>query len=386
MRVAINAWFWNSPTTGSGQYTRCLVERLAEIAPDLEIVVIAPGEETPDDKWQIPSIQHQPIANRYRLPEKLYKVWFEQIAFPRVCRQLEADLAHVPYWAPPLRPSIATITTIHDLIPLLLPEYRGGPPARLYTALVGRAARNATLALTDSEASRHDIMTHLGLPAERVRAIYLAAGEQYTPTPYPGETAIRAQYELPERYVLYLGPFDVRKNITATLAAYHQAAPVIGETCPLVIAGRLPETDTPFAPDPRRLAREQGLDEQYVHFVGFVDEADAPAIYRGATALIWPSRYEGFGLPPLEAMACGTPVVGSNTSSIPEIVGDGGILVAPDDIEGMAKALVRLTSDDSLYIDMGSRALAQAAKFSWSQTVQETLAAYRDVLNAASQA
>lgn len=379
MRIAINAWFCSSTTTGSGQYIRSLVERLAEIAPDLEIVLLTPGRETSNDKLQIPDIRYQPIANRYRLPANLYKLWFEQIAFPRACRLCKADLAHVPYWAPPLRPSVPTITTIHDLIPLLLPEYRGGPAVRLYTALVSRAARKAALVLTDSEASRHDIVTHLKLPAERVRAIYLAADEQYTPTPYPGETAIRAQYELPERYVLYLGGFDVRKNLASMLAAYCQAAPIIAESCPLVVAGKLPETDTPFAPDPRRLAREQGLDETCVRFVGVVDEADAPAVYRGATAFVFASRYEGFGLPPLEALACGTPVIGSNTSSLPEIVGDGGLLMAPDDIAGMAKALVRLASDDSLYVDMGSRALAQAAKFSWSQTTRQTLTAYRDV-------
>ena len=379
MRIAINAWFCGSTTTGSGQYIRCLVERLAEIAPNLEIGLFVPAGGISSPETQIPAVQYQTSANRFRLPANLYKLWFEQIAFPRACRLYRADLAHVPYWAPPLRPSVPTITTIHDLIPLLQPEYRGGPAVRLYTALVSRAARKAALVLTDSEASRRDIITHLRLPAERVRAIYLAAGEQYSPTPYPGETAIRAQYELPERYVLYLGGFDVRKNLASTLAAYHQAAPIIGESCPLVIAGKLPETDTPFAPDPRRLAREQGLDEKHVRFVGVVDEADAPAVYRGATAFVFPSHYEGFGLPPLEAMACGTPVIGSNTSSIPEIVGDGGLLMAPDDTEGMAKALVRLASDDSLYIDMGSRALAQAAKFSWSQTTQETLTAYRDV-------
>jgi glycosyltransferase involved in cell wall biosynthesis len=128
------------------------------------------------------------------------------------------------------------------------------------------------------------------------------------------------------------------------------------------------------------------LDEEHVRFVGFVDEADAPAIYRGATTFIYPSRYEGFGLPALEAMACGTPVVGSDASSIPEIVGDGGLLLPPDDIEGMAKALVRLATDDSLYVEMGSRALAQAAKFTWKQTAQETLAAYRDVVDVVNQA
>lgn len=383
MRVALNAWFWNSTTSGSGQYTHNLVEHLAEIAPDLDIILLAPDREVVNTGPEVSNVRCHPVTGGRRLPPNMYKVWFEQIAFPRACRRLEADLAHVPYWAPPLRPSVPTIVTIHDLIPLLLPEYRGGPQVRLYTALVSRAARRAARVLTDSHASRRDIVTYLRLQENKVHTIHLAAGEQYTPTPAADETAIRARYGLPDRYMLHFGGFDIRKNVAATIDAYRRAVEGIGETCPLVVAGQLPEQDIPFAPDPRRLAREQRLDEQHVHFIGYVEDVDAPAVYRGATALIFPSRYEGFGLPPLEAMACGTPVVGSNTSSIPEIVGDGGLLLPPDDVEGMARALVRLATDDGLYIDMSSRALAQAAKFTWEHTAQETLAAYRNVVDLA---
>ncbi len=390
MRVALNAWFWNSPTTGSGQYTRLLVEHLAAVAPSLEIVLIAPEgripnpkSQTPNPKSQIPNVQFRLTANRYRLTSALGKVWFEQVAFPRACRRLEADVAHVPYWAPPIRPSIPTVVTIHDLIPLLLREYRGGPLVRLYSALVSTTAQNSALVLTDSEASRRDIVTHLGLPAERVRVVYLAADERYTPEPslFPGEKPGFAEKTwFQKRYVLYLGGFDVRKNVATVLQTYRWAGPAIGEECPLVIAGRLPERDTSFTPDPRRLAREQGIDERFVRFIGFVDEADKPALYRGAVAFIFPSRYEGFGLPPLEALACGTPVVGSDISSIPEIVGDAGVLLPPDDAEGMASALIQLATDEGFRAELSRRALAQAARFSWERTARETLAAYQDVV------
>ena len=390
MRVAINAWFWNSPTTGSGQYTRLLVEHLAAVAPGLEIVLIAPEGRIPNPKpqipnprSQIPNVHFRLTANRYRLTAALGKVWFEQIAFPRACRCLEADVAHVPYWAPPLHPLVPTVVTIHDLIPLLLREYRGGPLVRLYSALVSTTAQNSELVLTDSEASRRDIVTHLGLPAERVRVVYLAADERYTPEPslFPGEKPGFAEKTwFQKRYVLYLGGFDVRKNVAMALRAYRWAGPAIGEECPLVIAGRLPERDTSFTPDPRRLAREQGIDERFVRFIGFVDEADKPALYRGAVAFIFPSRYEGFGLPPLEALACGTPVVGSDISSIPEVVGDAGVLLPPDDAEGMAGALIQLATDEGFRAELSRRALAQAARFSWERTARETLAAYQDAV------
>ena len=207
----------------------------------------------------------------------------------------------------------------------------------------------------------------------------LAADERYTPTPAPDDATVRARYGLPERYALYLGGFDVRKNVATVIGTYRWAGPVIGEDCPLVIAGRMPGQDTSFTPDPRRLAQEQGVG-QFVRFIDFPPEADKPAIYRGAVAFVFPSWYEGFGLPPLEALACGTPVVGSDVSSIPEVVGNAGVLLPPDDAEGMAGALIQLATDEEFYTELSRRALAQAAQFSWERAARETLAAYRGAM------
>ncbi|HEC34024.1 MAG TPA: glycosyltransferase family 1 protein [Chloroflexi bacterium] len=366
MRVAINGWFWDSPTTGSGQYTRRLVERLTALDTDLQVSLVIPTEK------------EQEAKSKKQGAGGLRKVWFEQIAFPRTCARVGADVAHVPYWAPPFVPLVPTVVTIHDLIPLLLREYRGRPLVRLYTALVSTTAHNAALVLTDSEASRRDILAHLRLPAERVRVIPLAADGRYRPDPAPDDEAVRARYGLSGQYVLYLGGFDIRKNVATALGTYRWAGPVIGKEYPLVIAGRLPEQDTPLTPDPRRLAREQGIDERFVRFTGPVEEADKPALYRGAAAFIFPSRYEGFGLPVLEAMACGTPVVGSNVTSIPEVVGDAGVLLDADDAAGMAGAIIQLAHDPLLRAELGRRAQARAARFSWERTTRETLAAYRE--------
>jgi glycosyltransferase involved in cell wall biosynthesis len=214
-----------------------------------------------------------------------------------------------------------------------------------------------------------------------VRAIPLAAGDRYSPLPDREDEQIRARYDLPHRYVLYLGGFDVRKNLIAVLTTYRWVGPVIGEDCPLVIAGRLPEQDTAFTPDPRRLIEEQGGSETYVHFTGFVEEPHTPALYRGAVAFIFPSRYEGFGFPPLEALACGTPVVGSDTGSLPEVIGNAGVLLPPDDAEGMAGALIQLATDEGFRAEMSHRAVTQSARFSWDRTARATLAAYRDAVS-----
>jgi len=151
----------------------------------------------------------------------------------------------------------------------------------------------------------------------------------------------------------------------------------MGSAARLVIAGRLPAHDSAFAPDPRRLMQETGLEPDAVHFTGFVAESAKPALYRGARAFLFPSRYEGFGLPLLEALACGVPVVGSTTSSIPEVVGKAGFLKDPDDIEGMSEALLRLLHEEALWQALRREALEQAAQFSWERTTEATFAAYR---------
>ncbi len=191
------------------------------------------------------------------------------------------------------------------------------------------------------------------------------------------EAQLRRKYALPERYLLYLGGFDQRKNLSALLRAF---ALLVSKQpqARLVIAGRLPGRDSPLFPDPRRLVGELGLEERVI-FTGWVAEEDKPALLSGAVAFVFPSLYEGFGLPALEAMACGTPVVASNRSSLPEVVGEGGILVEPTDVEALAEAMETLLVDDVLRAELRPRALAQAARFSWEQTALETLAVYRKV-------
>jgi len=190
--------------------------------------------------------------------------------------------------------------------------------------------------------------------------------------------AIRQKYALPERYLLYLGGFDQRKNVYTVLRAFALLSNKQRQA-KLVIAGKLPGRDSPLFPDPRHLVRELELEESVI-FTGWVAEEDKPALLSGAAAFVFPSLYEGFGLPALEAMACGIPVVASNRSSLPEVVGEGGILVEPTDVEALAEAMEVLLADDALRAELRQRALAQAAKFSWKQTALETLAVYRKVV------
>jgi glycosyltransferase involved in cell wall biosynthesis len=374
-RVAINGWFWDRPETGSGQYLRRLVETLVRLdtAPEMSILLPSEPSEPIAPTGGAAAVVH-PIRRSH-----LHKLWWEQVLVPRLTASVAADLLHVPYWAPPALAPTPIIVTIHDIIPRILPAYRGGTKGRLYTALVSATSVRAHTVLTDSEASRHDIIRHLRVPEQRIRTVPLAVDPTYAPDEAPSDADLRAAWGLRSGYLLYLGGFDVRKNLHAVVAAFatvHRAAP----DARLVIAGRLPASDTPFTPDPRRLAREASLPEDSVHWLGFVPEHDKPALYRGARALICPSRYEGFGYPALESIACGTPVVGSRVTSLPEVVGSGGVLLDPDDIDGLAGALLQLLNDPTFYARLRTAAIAQSRHFSWIRTAEATLEAFHEAM------
>ena len=386
MRAALNGWFLvHNAHTGTGQYLRALCAWLPRVAPQHEYYVVVP----PGRIAEMPSaVRLHPVPCG---ASDLDKVRFEQILFPRACRALNADAAHVPHWAPPLASPAPIVVTVHDLIPLLtraLPEYRGGLRVRLYTALVAAATAGASLVLADSDASRQDVLHHLRAPPEKVRTVYLAASERYTPKgDWQGDEPIRQKYRLaPEGgYVLYLGGFDARKNVRALLSAWTWADSSIGQSYPLVLGGQLPQPGPQRRPGGRlfedfpRLARDLDIADT-VKFIGPVDEADKPALYRGAAAFVYPSRYEGFGLPPLEAMACGVPVVASNAASVIEVVGQAGYLLPPDDTRAFGAAIITCVVEQAVADDLRARGLEQAKKFSWEKTARETVAAYEDAL------
>lgn len=362
MRVAVNAWFLNSPTTGSGQYLRSLSAAIASLNTDVELVMVEP-----------------------RARGKLAKVWFEQVEFPLAVRRMKADLAWVPYWAGPLACAIPVVCTIHDVIPLALPAYRGGIPGAAYLSLVRASAPGAAHILTDSEFSRQDIVKHLGIPEDRVTAVLLAADARFSPGPPAEDTdRVRARYNLPETYALYLGGFDPRKNIETLFQVYVWAGETIGTDFPLVVTGR-PE-DRCYAADGAattlgEMAKALEV-EDVVRLVGRVDEDDKPALYAGARAFVYPSTYEGFGLPPLEAMACGVPVIGSNAACIPEVVGGAGMLVDPLDARRMAGALIAVCAEDDLHARLAQKALLRASEFSWSRAAIDTLGVFRRTMRA----
>ena len=368
MRLAINGWFLEPTHTGSSQYLHGLLAHLPAAAPELELHVIAPAARGTAPR--LPDGIHLHYAGTGH--GHVSKLLFEQLLFPRAARRLNARLMHIPYWAPPLRAALPFVLTVHDLIPMLVPAERGGWLARMYSALAAAATPGAAQIVADSQSSARDIVRLLRVAESKLHTVQLAVGAQFTPVPKPHDAAARAHYALPESYVLYLGGFQPRKNVGALISAWTWAHGPVGDQYPLVIAGALPAHST-LPQDAQAL----GVGES-VRFIGAVTEQDKPAIYRGATCLVYPSLYEGFGLPPLEAMACGVPVITSNSSSLGEVVGDAAYLVAdPRDARQLGAAIISLVVDTSLAEDLRARGLKQAASFSWQRTAAETVRVYR---------
>ncbi len=381
MRLGINGFFWNQETTGSGQYTHQLVSGLLKHAhgPRCLLLRPQPAGSSPRSATSPPRLDERFLGPPLSMGRDLSKVWFEQVSFPRACLSEELDVAHVPYFAPPLLASARTVVTIHDLIPLVLPIYRGSALVRLYTRLVAWGARRAAAIITDSHSSRNDILRLLKVSPNTVHVIYLGVDSTFKPVTDSRELQrVRGKYGLPEEYILYLGGFDQRKNLATLLAAYSSLDERLTARTPLVIAGRLPARHSDFFPDPRSMAENANL-EHRLAFIGWVPEQDKPALYSGAALFLFPSLYEGFGLPVLEAMSCGTAVVASNAASLPETTGDAAVLVQPQDVEALAGAMAELLKDVSKRNELAERGLERAQLFSWDQTISQTVTVYESI-------
>jgi len=281
------------------------------------------------------------------------------------------------------------VLTVHDLIFLLFPEYHLPLNRWFLNRFMPLFIRRADAIIAISQCTKDDLIRHYGVPSEKVTVIYEGVDSRFHPVTDPDVLGrVRARYGLPEHYILYVGTIEPRKNLTALLEAFVALRKQASNRQPatsnqrleagswkLVIAGKRGWLYEGFF---RRL-RELGLEGEVI-LLGFVPDEDLPALYSAAELFVFPSLYEGFGLPVLEAMACGTPVIASNASSLPEVVGEAGILIDPHDVGGLVKAMGRVLMDGGKRREMREKGLQQAARFSWERTAAMTLGVYRSVL------
>ncbi len=276
---------------------------------------------------------------------------------------------------PPTLLSTRALLTVHDLSFLHYPEAFVPSLRRYLERVVPRSIARADLVLADSAHTRSDIVSHFGVSPDKIEVLYSGFAAHFRPEPEPGERErLQARYGIADRpYVLSVGTLQPRKNYVRLIHAFSALKPeTMKPGSQLVIAG-----GRGWLYDDILAAAEEHGDR--VRILGFVDEADLPALYRSAALFVFPSLYEGFGLPVLEAMACGVPVVCSNASSLPEVAGDAALLVDPFDVDGLSRAMGRVLEDEGLRGEMVARGLAQAARFTWDGAARQLLAVF-DVL------
>jgi alpha-1,3-rhamnosyl/mannosyltransferase len=277
----------------------------------------------------------------------------------------------------PYAPGVPSVVTCYDLIPLIYPQYFTALQRLIFRTAHFLALRTSRAILAISEATKNDLVRFFHTDPQRIVVTPLAADAHFRPPSRAAIDRVRQQHALPDRYVLYFGSNKPHKNVPRLIEAFARSN-IQSPTSKLylVIAGHWDDR----YPEVKLAVKQFDLTER-IRFIGSVKDDDLPALYGGAEVFVFPSEYEGFGLPVLEAMACGTPVVCSNRSSLPEVAGDAALLCDPYDIKALARTIEQALTDGDLRATLQQRSLARAAQFSWEQTAQSTKDVYKRVMS-----
>ncbi|MGQ9678245.1 MAG: glycosyltransferase family 4 protein [bacterium] len=375
-RLAIDARRLVRRMSGIGHYVFSLARLIPQLAPDFEVHLLL-DRSAPRDK--IPAGCREVVLGRYlgdgTTWAKLYSPFWLNLYVPHYLSRAKIDLFHGANFVLPQFVSCRTVATVHDISFLKIPSAYGSIYRRYMRLQTARSLHRANAIITGSEQARDDLINVFKAHRERIVVIQHGIDEDFH-ADYNQDYLyqVRRALNLPERYILHVGVVEVKKNIATLIEA---SAPLIksGMVDAVVLAGR----DGLGADEIRRRAKVLGLEER-AHFLGFVSQNLLPGVYIGAKVVVFPSRYEGFGMPVLEAMACGTPVITSNVSSLPEVAGDAALLVAPDNPEELGQALVRVLTDERLRDSLREKGLRRAQEFSWEKAVKKHIEVYRQVL------
>jgi glycosyltransferase involved in cell wall biosynthesis len=357
---------------GIGTYIRNLLRQLARLDRETEYVLLS----RPEDQLALGS-----LGENFRSVSETagnYSV-AEQVRVPWALKRERVDLFHAPHYVLPPLVHCKSVVTIHDCIHLMFPQYLPNRLAHSYARMsIAMAAKRATRVLTVSQSSKRDILKFVDVPSDKIDVIYNAYDERFGIEPREEDVVrVRERYQLHGEFVLYAGNVKPHKNLARLIEAFHHVRNRGLDHLKLVLIG----DDISKYASLRRAVHQHQL-HKYVRFLGYLPEETLAVMYSLAGVFVFPSLYEGFGLPPLEAMASGTPVVTSNVSSLPEVAGDAALLVDPYDPTSIADGIYTVLTDVSVRRDLRQRGLARARQFSWETSVRRVREIYNEAIQA----
>jgi glycosyltransferase involved in cell wall biosynthesis len=372
MRIGILSWILDRERTGIDHYLYNIVMEMIKADKYRSISLIHYKRSEDEIYKKVNDI----IINS--LPFNI----INPVSLSRSIKRAEIDLLHLPSHIPPqvcpyfFNKDVKKILTVHDLIPLLfarkLPAFY-----KLWGPTLKLIKNRPDCIITDSFNTQNDLIKYLKIPKEKIKVIYLAPNDNLKLIQNKSSILeeMEAKYNITSPFILYVGSIELRKNLIMLVTAFHKLLKK-GLNSKLVLIGTLGYGHQEII----KTVNSLGISKQVI-FLGYVPDNDLIKFYNAADLFVFPSFYEGFGLPPLEAMACGTPVITSNSSSLPEVVGDAGVTLDPTDCEGFVDSMYQILTNESLKSEMSNKSLKRAKMFNWEKTAQETWNVYEEVFN-----
>ncbi len=370
MRVALDAIPLVAAKTGVGHYTDALAEWLARVHEDHQYELLSPFDFAFDSNNGKPAN----LSKRFFPVRSVFRKWW-LVGLPAMLQISPLDVFHGTNYCIPVFAPCPTVVTMHDMSLFAQSDTHESANVTRGRRRMPIMARRAAMIIAPSEWTKQEIVNYLGARPDKIRVIYEAAREKMKPLSMEESIGVLQKHNIRQPYLLYVGTIEPRKNLLTLIRAYHELLRATPHRPQLVLCGGRGWLEGEVF----KLVEELKLTDR-VHFTGYVDDADLPALYSAAEVFIYPSIYEGFGLPPLEAMACGTPVITSNSSSLPEVIGKSGLMHDPTEYQSLTECIAKVIGDTSTREHFKRAGLKQASYFSWERAARETQSVYDEVL------